>query len=247
MKANLKQFYQTQRRIFKTKLSRFKARALVWLTRHSILFNKFDPTQPKRRFTIMKAKLFKFYQDRVQPIVDAAKTKLAAVKARLTQMKQRLMARLGHRRLWTSVGLFVASLALVFFLRRPALSHPQHALGMLVMLPPGVALLYLTALLVPARNRQRVIAWFNRHRQALKMVAGMAIALVAGAGLAYLWLTSPALQVVVYSSLAHVGLFLAGLWAFLKTPFKVPEPVIVTPQPPIRDEAPVQVDDGRLL
>jgi hypothetical protein len=157
------------------------------------------------------------------------------------------MAWLGHRRLWTSVGLFVASLALVFFLRWPALSHPQHALGMLVMLPPGVALLYFAALLAPARNRQRVIAWFSRHRQELKMVAGMAIALVAGSGLTYLWLTSPALQVVVYSTLAHIGMLLTGLWAFLKAPFVVPEPVIVTPQPPIWDEAPVQVDDGRLL
>jgi hypothetical protein len=122
----------------------------------------------------MKAKLQQFYQNRIQPMLDAAK-------AKMTQIKEHL------------------------------------------------------------------IAWFHRHRPGLQLAAGTAAGLLSGAGLTYLWLSSPVLQAVVYSTLAHVGLFLAGLWAFLKTPFEVPEPVIVTPQPPIRDEAPVHADDGRLL
>jgi hypothetical protein len=67
--------------------------------------------------------------------------------------------------------------------------------------------------------KERLIAWFHRHRPGLQLAAGTAAGLLSG----------------------------AGLWAFLKTPFEVPEPVLVTPQSPIQDETPVQVDDGRLL
>jgi hypothetical protein len=122
----------------------------------------------------MKAKLQQFYQHRIQPMLDAAKAKMAQIKHRL-------------------------------------------------------------------------LAWFHRRRQGLQLAAGIIAGLLAGATLTYLWLTAPALQVGVYSTLTHTSLFLTGLWAFVKIPFRTPEPVLVAPHPRLEDEAPVQVNDGRLL
>jgi hypothetical protein len=111
------------------------------------------------------------------------------------------------------------------------------------MLPPGAALLYFVVRLVPAQSRQRMIVWFNRHRHGLQVTA----ALAAGATLTYLWLSWPALQAVVQGGLVHVGLLLAGLWAFVKTPLQTSKLVLVTSQPHLRDKGPVPAGDGRLV
>jgi hypothetical protein len=187
----------------------------------------------------MKARLFNFYLDNIQP-------RLATGKARLVQIKQRLIAGLDHRRWWARTGLVVANVALVLLLHWPTFSPYQHALGRLVMLlPPGAALLYFLGRLVPARTRQRMTAWFSRP--GLPGTAGLAIALVAGASLTYLWLTWPAWQAGVQGGLVHVGLLLTGLWAFLKTPLQRSRLILVTPHPFPQDDMPVPAGDGRLL
>ena len=115
MKTKFLAFFRQNLRAAKSKLAALKSGALVWLTRHSTLFNKYYPTTPKRRFFIVKAKLINFYQTNLQPklaavkaglvtIKDAVKAKLTVVRARLLRTKQGLTTWLKrHRR-----GLLVA-------------------------------------------------------------------------------------------------------------------------------------------
>ena len=71
MKTKFLAFLRRNVQAVKSRLAAFKSGALVWLTRHSTLFNKYYPTTPKRRFLIVKAKLIHFYQRQVQPKLAA--------------------------------------------------------------------------------------------------------------------------------------------------------------------------------
>lgn len=107
-------------RAVRRKLAPVKRRALLWLARHSVLFNQLYLTTFPRRFLIVKVKLINFYHSNLQP-------RLEAVKARLGQARQRLAAWLArHRRRLQTVALvviaFTAGVALaVLWQQSPAL------------------------------------------------------------------------------------------------------------------------------
>jgi hypothetical protein len=119
-------FIRQNVRAVKSRLAAFKPRALVWLTRHSTLFNKYYPTTPQRRFLIVKAKLIHFYQRQVEP-------KLAAFKAKLNQARQRVSNWLARRRRSLQVAAVVvvalmAGLAAAYLYQRsPALQRLGQA------------------------------------------------------------------------------------------------------------------------
>ena len=121
MKTKILAFFRHKMRAANVRLAALKTRALLWLTRHSTIFNKIYPNTPKRRFFIVKAKLISFYQTNVQPklaavkaglvaLKDTIKAKLTAIRARLIHTKQGLTTWLkGHRRgLVAAGGLLVA-------------------------------------------------------------------------------------------------------------------------------------------
>ena len=115
MKPKILAFFRQKMRAANFRLAALKSGALLWLARHSTIFNKIYPNTPKRRFFIVKAKLINFYQTNLQPklaavkaglvtIKDAVKAKLTVVRARLLHTKQGLTTWLKrHRR-----GLLVA-------------------------------------------------------------------------------------------------------------------------------------------
>jgi hypothetical protein len=120
MKPEILAFFRHKIRASNVRLAALKSGALLWLARHSTIFNKIYSNTPKRRFFIVKAKLMSFYQTNVQPklaavkaglvaIKNAVKAKLTAVRARLIRTKQGLTTWLKrHRR-----GLLVAGSLLV--------------------------------------------------------------------------------------------------------------------------------------
>jgi hypothetical protein len=120
MKTKILAFFRRNVRAARFKLAALKSQALLWLARHSTIFNKIYPNTPKRRFFIVKAKLINFYQTNVQPklaavkaglavIKNAVKAKLTAARARLARAKQGFTTWLKHHRR----GLVVAGSLLV--------------------------------------------------------------------------------------------------------------------------------------
>jgi hypothetical protein len=120
MKPKILAFFRRNVRAARFKLAALKSGALLWLARHSTIFNKIYPNTPKRRFFIVKAKLMSFYRTKMQPklaavkaglvaIKNAVKAKLTAVRARLIRTKEGLTTWLKHHRR----GLLVAGSLLV--------------------------------------------------------------------------------------------------------------------------------------
>jgi hypothetical protein len=202
MKTKILAFFRQKMRAANFTLAALKSGALLWLARHSTIFNKIYPNTPKRRFFIVRAKLINFYQSHVQP-------KLAAVKAGLVTIKDTIKAKL---------------------------TAPRTRL---------------------VRTKQCLTTWLKRHRPGLLAAGGLLVALVIVVSLAYLWPRSPRLQAAVRRLAAFVAALLAvlgaflkvcgsRLWGFLKRPFQVSPPIIVTAQSTIRDEQPIPTPDGRL-
>jgi hypothetical protein len=104
------------------RLAALKSRVLLWLARHSTIFNKFYPNSPKRRFFIVKAQLLNFYQTKILPKLEALKAKLGRVKQRVTTWLAR------HRRRLTMAATLVTALAVgllaaYLYQRSPALQR----------------------------------------------------------------------------------------------------------------------------
>jgi hypothetical protein len=125
MKTKILAFFRQNIRATRYRLAALKPRTLLWLARHSTIFNKIYPNTPKRRFFIMKAKLVNFYQTNVQPklaavkaglvtIKDTIKAKLTAARTRLVRTKQCLTSWLKrHRSELLAVGGLLVALMIV--------------------------------------------------------------------------------------------------------------------------------------
>jgi hypothetical protein len=121
MKSKILAFFRRKMRAANVRLAAFKSGALLWLARHSTIFNRVYPNTPKRRFFIVKAKLMSFYKTNVQPklaavkaglvaLKDTIKAKLTVVRARVIRTKQGLTTWLKHHRrgLLAAASLLVA-------------------------------------------------------------------------------------------------------------------------------------------
>jgi Na+/melibiose symporter-like transporter len=142
MKPKILAFIRQKMRATNYRLAAFKSGALLWLARHSTIFNKIYPNSPKRRFFIVKAKLINFYQSKVQPKLAALKTKMGQARQRVTSWLAR------HRRRLTIAATVVTALAIgllaaYLYQRSPALQRLVQAIvtSVAAILAAGWALL----------------------------------------------------------------------------------------------------------
>ena len=126
MKPKILAFFRHKMRAANVRLAAVKSGALLWLARHSTIFNKIYPITPKRRFFIVKAKLINVYQTKIQPKLEALKAKMGQARQRVTTWLAR------HRRRLTIAATVVTALAVgllaaYLYQRSPALQRLVQA------------------------------------------------------------------------------------------------------------------------
>jgi hypothetical protein len=149
MKAKAARFYRNNVRL---KTQQVKADGAKWLRRNSVIFARFYENSQRKKgwFFSMKAKLVKFYVDKVEPKLESVRAsltrfklwvtgRLAAANAKAAEAKQRgreWLAR--HKRsLWVTaiVATALVAIAILVYLwqRSPAFRTTVKTLGVAVL------------------------------------------------------------------------------------------------------------------